>query len=96
VSIASLLMATAAVGVTRTLDLLMHAPISHFLNVSLISNARKKKREGTKKLSQKNNKKCQLPDTSYLAQEARSRSGAGVFCAQNNPVNIKRARVTGG
>jgi hypothetical protein len=42
----------------------------------------------------KNNKKCQMPDTSNLTQEARSRSGAGVFCAQNNPVNIKRARVT--
>ena len=39
----------------------------------------------------KNNKKCQMPDTSHLTQEAR---GAGVFCVQNNPVNIKRARVT--
>jgi len=47
-------------------------------------------------MPEKNNKKCQMPDTSNLTQEARSRSGAGVFCAQNNPVNIKRARVTAG
>ena len=37
-----------------------------------------------------------MPDTSHLTQEARSHSGAGVFCAQNNPVNIKRARFTAG
>jgi hypothetical protein len=45
------------------------------------------------KMRKKNNKR-QLPYTSHLTQEARWRSGAGVFCAQNNPVNIKRARVT--
>jgi hypothetical protein len=75
---------------TRLADARPHFSLQRFpLFQRLFIFFQKKKREGTK-----NETKSQLPYTSHLTQEARWRSGAGVFCAQNNPVNIKRARVT--